>query len=56
LYFVARVCSTQKPPIPSRVIAASVPPVIITSAKPSWIHFAASPIASALEEQAVTTV
>ena len=45
----------QKPPMPSSLMADSVPPATITSASPSAIRRAASPIACAPVEQAVTT-
>ncbi len=44
-----------KPPMPSRQIAASAPPATITSASPRAISRAASPMACAPVEQAVTT-
>ena len=41
--------------MPRRLIVASVPPATITSASPSWISRAASPIAWLPVAQAVTT-
>ena len=41
------------PPTPMGVMAASVPPQIITSAAQRWISLKESPTAWALEEQAV---
>ena len=43
-----------KPPTPSGVIVASVPPQIMASASPRWITRAASPIECAPVEQADT--
>ena len=45
----------MKPPRPIGVIAASVPPVIMTSAWSYWIGWQASPMAWAAEAQAVAT-
>jgi hypothetical protein len=44
-----------KPAMPMRQTAASAPPATITSASPSMISRAASPMACAPVEQAVTT-
>mmetsp|Transcript_16115 Transcript_16115/g.40561 ORF Transcript_16115/g.40561 Transcript_16115/m.40561 type:complete len:319 (-) Transcript_16115:252-1208(-) len=44
-----------KPAKPSGVTAASVPPASITSASPSWMYFAASPIACVPVAHALTT-
>ena len=43
------------PPRPMWVIAASLPPVIMTSAQSDWISLKASPIALVAEAQAVAT-
>ncbi len=43
-----------KPPTPSAVTVASVPPQIMASASPRWITRKASPIACAPVEQADT--
>ena len=42
-----------KPPTPMGVMAASVPPAIITSASQRWMILNASPMEWALEVQAV---
>ena len=47
--------AAAKPAMPSRQIAASVPPATMTSASSHMIRRAASPIACAPVEQAVTT-
>ena len=47
--------AAANPAMPRRQIAASVPPQTITSASSSMISRAASPIACAPVEQAVTT-
>src|SRR4051794_21791305 len=52
---VDRARIAAKPPRPMWVIAASLPPVIITSAWPSWMILKASPMALAAEAQAVAT-
>src|SRR5512135_671015 len=52
---VERARIEANPPRPMWVIAASLPPVIITSACPSWMILKASPIALAAEAQAVAT-
>ena len=44
-----------KPPSPMCVIAASLPPVTITSAWCDWISLNASPIAFEAQAQAVAT-
>ena len=46
---------SMKPPRPIGVMAASVPPVTITSASSYWIGLKASPMALAADEQAVAT-
>ena len=43
----------QKPPTPSGVMAASLPPAIMTSASPRWMKRKESPTAWALVVQAV---
>src|SRR3954469_12823283 len=52
---VERARIAAKPPRPMWVIAASLPPVIITSAWPSWMILKASPMALAADAQAVAT-
>ena len=50
---VERARIEANPPRPMWVIAASLPPVIITSAWPYWMSLKASPMALAAEAQAV---
>ena len=50
---VERARIAANPPRPIRVIAASLPPVIITSARPVWMCLNASPMALFEEAQAV---
>ncbi len=52
---VERARIEANPPRPMWVIAASLPPVTITSAQPVWMSLSASPIALAAEAQAVAT-
>ena len=52
---VERARIAANPPRPIRVIAASLPPVTITSAWPSWMCLKASPMALLAEAQAVAT-
>ena len=52
---VDRARIAANPPRPMWVIAASLPPVIMMSARPFWISLNASPMALAAEAQAVAT-
>ena len=52
---VDRARAEMKPPRPIGVMAASVPPVIMTSAWSRWMARRASPMALAAEAQAVAT-
>ena len=55
LNWVESARAAAKPAIPMRHTAASAPPATMTSASSNWISRAASPMAWAPVEQAVTT-